>query len=373
MSVLVAASCTKEARAQWSYNGVNIYNTNSGYVGIGNSTPGSLLYVAKNMGEPAITIHNLGGGGGATYSMTDDLSGADWKFKATTYGGFKIRDHASSMDVITIEKNSAANCIYIKAGGNVGIGTTMLNTPAKLTVYQTTGTNYCIYGLHQSTEGAAGYFHADDNDGTAAGVLGRADGGDSYGLAGHAFYAGTGVGAWSCFGNLIEAYDGDYPGGVLRFYINQSGALYADGGFYVFKKSRASGEEKIYRAFSSLQATENWIEDIGSSELRNGEVTVTIDPVFSQVVNLQTDYKIFLTPVSEEMVFLVVTHKGPGHFRVKGTTPDGRPASCSFDYRIVTKDHENRTARMEIVHIPDPVEVPRDELKVKKQRAESKD
>ena len=95
-----------------------------GYVGVGNNAPQTLLYVAKNMGEPTITIRNLGGGGGATYSMIDDLSGANWKFKATTYGGFKIRDQAWGLDVLTMEPNSAANALYINSLGYVGLGTT---------------------------------------------------------------------------------------------------------------------------------------------------------------------------------------------------------------------------------------------------------
>ncbi|HNS16915.1 MAG TPA: hypothetical protein PKI34_03735, partial [Bacteroidales bacterium] len=95
-----------------------------GYVGVGNNAPQTLLYVAKNMGEPTITIRNLGGGGGATYSMIDDLSGANWKFKATTYGGFKIRDQAWGLDVLTMEPNSAANALYINNLGHVGLGTT---------------------------------------------------------------------------------------------------------------------------------------------------------------------------------------------------------------------------------------------------------
>ncbi len=359
--VLPAVLSLNVAQGQWSYNGNDIYNTNTGYVGIGNSTPGSLFYVAKNMGEPAITIRNIGGGGGATYSMIDDLSSADWKFKATTYGGFKIRDHASSLDVITIEKNSAANCIYIKAGGRVAIGTTSPSESTKLTVQSSTEENYAVYGYHLSTAGAAGYFHADDNNGTGTGALGRADSDDSYGLAGHAYYAGTGVGAWSYSGRLIQAYAGDYPGGSLKFYITGAGNVYADGGYNTFKKSRMPGEENVYRAFNSLQATESWIEDIGSSELRNGEATVAIDPVFTHTVGLQHDYKVFLTPVSEEVVLLVVTRKNPDWFTVRGTTLEGKPASCSFDYRIVAKDNENRSSRMEVVDIPDPVEVPRNE------------
>ncbi|HNS18803.1 MAG TPA: tail fiber domain-containing protein [Bacteroidales bacterium] len=123
-----SGSGSREADLDWEMIGNDVVTGHggsypTGNVGIGNNAPGTLLYVAKNMGEPTITIRNLGSGGGATYAMVDDLSGADWKFKATTYGGFKIRDHHSSLDVIVIEPGSAANAIYIKGGGNVGIGT----------------------------------------------------------------------------------------------------------------------------------------------------------------------------------------------------------------------------------------------------------
>jgi len=126
-----AGSGKREADLDWEITGGHVVTGHggsypAGNVGIGNNAPGTLLYVAKNMGEPTITIRNLGGGGGATYSMVDDLSGADWKFKATTYGGFKIRDHANLMDVAVFEPNSAPNSIYIKSGGNVGIG---INNP----------------------------------------------------------------------------------------------------------------------------------------------------------------------------------------------------------------------------------------------------
>jgi hypothetical protein len=112
------------ANAQWSTNGTHIYNTNTGSVGIGLSSPTSLLDVAKSMTEPSISVRNLGSNGGASYRMYDQLSGADWKFKATNTGGFKIRDNAFSLDVIQVEANSSANVIYINAAGNVGIGTT---------------------------------------------------------------------------------------------------------------------------------------------------------------------------------------------------------------------------------------------------------
>ena len=117
------------SEAQWSFNGTHIHNTNSGNVGIGTTTPGYLLHVSKNMVSPSIRIQNAGGTGGAAFEMIDDASGADWKFKATNSGGFKIRDHASGLDVFTIEPNSAANVFYINGTGNVGIKTTSPNAP----------------------------------------------------------------------------------------------------------------------------------------------------------------------------------------------------------------------------------------------------
>jgi hypothetical protein len=109
---------------QWATLGANIYNTNAGNVGIGTNAPATLLDVAKNMTEPIIRVYNLGGNGGATFEMKDLNSAGDWKFKVTALGGFKVRDQASALDVFTIEKNALANALYIKQGGNVGIGTT---------------------------------------------------------------------------------------------------------------------------------------------------------------------------------------------------------------------------------------------------------
>jgi hypothetical protein len=136
--VILAFIGMNQAIGQWTTDGNNIYNTNSGYVGIGNNSPSTLLYVAKNMTEPTITVRNLGGPGGATFRMWDNASGADWKFKATNLGGFKIRDNAYSLDVFTIESNSAANLLYLKSGGRIGIGTA---APASSALVDISSTN----------------------------------------------------------------------------------------------------------------------------------------------------------------------------------------------------------------------------------------
>ena len=126
------------AHSQWNTSGNHIYNTNSGNVGIGNNSPTTLLYVAKSMTEPTITVRNLGGGGGATYTMTDNVSGANWKFKATNSGGFKIRDNANGLDVIQFEANSSANMLYINSAGSIGMGTAAPDNSALLQLSSTT-------------------------------------------------------------------------------------------------------------------------------------------------------------------------------------------------------------------------------------------
>ena len=134
--LLLAFLGLSESYGQWNWNAPHIYNANSGFVGIGTNTPGYLLHVKKNMVAPSIRIHNNGGTGGAAFEMVDNNSGADWKFKATNAGGFKIRDHAFGMDVIQVEPNSRVNTIYVDVSGDVGLGG---NAGERLEMYESDG------------------------------------------------------------------------------------------------------------------------------------------------------------------------------------------------------------------------------------------
>jgi hypothetical protein len=134
-SILLFISIQVNAQ-HWTEGDGNLYYTGeeggNGFVGIGTTTPTNLLEVGKNMTGPQIIIHNFGGIGGAGFTMIDDAYNATWKFKAIVGGGFKIRDHSHKLDVLVMEPNSAANSIYVKAGGNVGIGT--ITPSSKLSV-----------------------------------------------------------------------------------------------------------------------------------------------------------------------------------------------------------------------------------------------
>jgi len=121
--------------AQWvGTSPGNLYTTLPvGNVGIGIAAPSYILDVRQNGVEPKISITNMGGTGGAAFRMFDQGSGTDWRFKAAATGTYKIRDNASGQDVLVFERgNGTANSIYVKANGNLGIGTT--DPQAKLSV-----------------------------------------------------------------------------------------------------------------------------------------------------------------------------------------------------------------------------------------------
>ncbi len=227
-----------------------------------------------------------------------------------------------------------------------------------------------VYGRSDKEYGIGGYFYAlGDQDGTdvSAGAYGRNDAQntDSFGVVGHAYWDGVGVGAWSYTGNLIEAYDGDYPSGNLEFYVDQDGYAWANGGWSTFKSisepatapakstmdSNVSASEPEYCALYAVSSPEAWFEDFGSERLISGEAVVKIDTIFAKVVTLTNDYRVFVTPTSSQPVITYINEKTPDSFVVGGVKLDGSPADCSFDYRIVATQRGQEGKRLESVDI----------------------
>lgn len=218
-------------QGQWAPDGTNIHNTNAGNVGIGNFPATTLLHVAKNMTEPQITVQNLGGFGGATYSMIDNASGANWKFKATLTGGFKIRDHANLMDVITIEPNSIANAIYIDGSGNVAMSH---NTPDGHGL----NVKHYTYGKAavQGTDEQFGFVYA-------TGMLGALDG-PSIGLPIYTYNVGVlgikpsnGANGAAVYGWNVDAGNSANYGGVFAADGAATTASYTNFGVYGLAKN----------------------------------------------------------------------------------------------------------------------------------------
>src|SRR5580658_5611977 len=93
----------------------------------------------------------------------------------------------------------------------------------------------------------------------------------------------------------------------------------------------------------AVQSPQNWYEDFGTDELKNGVAMVALDPQFADVANTGVDYHVFLTP-NGDCKGLYVTRKTAAGFEVHEL--GGGRASISFDYRIVARRKGMETIRM---------------------------
>lgn len=119
----------------------------------------------------------------------------------------------------------------------------------------------------------------------------------------------------------------------VAFMVDEAGNTWAPGSKSALVKTASHGRRLLY----AMESAEVWFEDLGTARLTNGEATVTFDPIFAETVNLEEDYHVFVTPLAQEPVILFVTAKTSAGFTVRGVTLDGKPAQCSFDYRVVAK------------------------------------
>jgi hypothetical protein len=273
--------------------------------------------------------------------------------------------------------SSAPNQFLVRASGGVGIntGAPVANTltvagdgvrsetssTSGTAVYgynsATTGTAVGVRGQSDSTSGKGVVGVATAGSGTTVGVLGEAASGVSWGVVGWNDWNGAGVGAWSEVGDLIQAYDGDFPGGALRFKVDQDGNVHLDGSLIYFGELRSpAAGQPDHASLYGLVSTEVWFEDLGSGRLVAGRAEVPIDPLFAQTVALTETYNIYLTATCQEPVLLFVSDKAAGHFVVEGVRLDGQPSSCGFDYRLAAKRLGYQDLRLEAVDIPAPVE-----------------
>lgn len=335
-----------------------------GNVGINTDIPTHDLHVNGTMRLTGglYDIYNTAGVSGQVLSSTG--SGIDWMnlpslpSDLVTGTGTATRV-AFWSGTNTLSSNS--NLYWDNSNSRLGINDA--SPEYNLDVEGTGSTHNGYFSNSSTTSGATAVYAYHSGAGTTNGIAaiyGRAYGSsaaNSYGVAGHNYYSGVGVGAWSYSGDLVRAYSGDFPGGTLRFYVNQSGQVYADGGYNTFKET---GDHE-YVAVSAVQSPESLIEDCGSADLLNGNATVNIDEKFSEIASTGNDYQVFVTPVSDDFVLLVVHHQSSASFQVKGITLDGKPAGCRFHYRIVARDSEREGTRFEKMQIPEEVVVVREE------------
>ncbi len=303
--------------------------------GYSNTASGQYATIPGGAANIASGDYSLAAGGAANIASGDYSLAAGVAAIALHHGSFVWAD-SQGMDFSSV----ANNTFNIRAQNGARVYAQSSSYPGAL-IYN--------YSLGTST-----------GQGTA--ILGRSDSNSGYGIAGWNYIEGPGVGAWSYNGNLIEAYVGDYPTGLLRFYVDKFGNVHYDGTTMPFAEIPSpTGGQSSYVSLYGISAAEAWYEDLGSDSLVDGKVTITIDPLFSQTVSLIDEYQVQVTATCSEPVLLFVSEKTDKSFTVQGVSLDGKPSFCGFDYRISAKPLGYEGVRLETVDIPVPVIVDREQ------------
>ena len=124
-------------------------------------------------------------------------------------------------------------------------------------------------------------------------------------------------------GNFI-IYNG---AGAQVFSVNESGNMTASGAKSAVVETEQHGQRLLY----AMESPQNWFEDFGGGQLRNGQSTVTFEPVYAETVNLAEPYHVFLTPLGDCPLY--VAEKTPASFTVRAM--DEKTCDIDFDYRVV--------------------------------------
>jgi hypothetical protein len=127
----------------------------------------------------------------------------------------------------------------------------------------------------------------------------------------------------------------------MVFSVDENGDMTAKGNKSAVVITEDYGQRKLY----AVESPEVWFEDLGAAQLVSGTVTVFIEPIFAQTVNLTETYHVFLTPLGDCPLY--VAEKTAQTFTVKAM--GGQTCSIAFDYRIVAKRAGYETLRLEAV------------------------
>jgi hypothetical protein len=101
----------------------------------------------------------------------------------------------------------------------------------------------------------------------------------------------------------------------------------------------SSGQRLMY----SEEATEVWFTDYGFGKLRNGEVWIELDRLYTETANLNEPYHVFLQTYGPAELY--VTDRTPTGFRVRVSKGD---ATSEFSYRIVARRMNFENDRLEL-------------------------
>lgn len=149
VAIVLMLSPASTAKAQWATSGTNIYNTNSGNVGVGTSTPAAKLEVSGDNALPRITNTNA-----SSYGGLELFEGGTLKFGLHTMGSASGSAYVGGANALQLWNYANSPMVFgtnssermrIDANGNVGIGVTNPGVHAKFEVNGAGAPDYAIF------------------------------------------------------------------------------------------------------------------------------------------------------------------------------------------------------------------------------------
>jgi hypothetical protein len=314
-------------------------------------------FSSNGLGQPALSVSNLGVGDGIDASSTSAAA------LSTTNSPIGVNASGGNYPIIGTEGlyEGVFGDSYTDVGFAAGIvGMEHGPTAATIGVFgeSDSGVGWGVYGQDQATMSNVGA-----SWGRGAGVWG--DGG-SYSDGSPGF--GVGVSATADNDTAVWAYNYSPfptiyatnidPSGSPFFAQNTTNSSYCEvdpNGNLLCSGSKNAvvqidgGARRV--ALAAIESPKNWFEDFGSAQLVDGVAVVTLEPDFAQTVNTETDYKVFPVP-NGDCKGLYVTHKTATSFEVREL--GGGTSRVTFDYRITALRRNYENIRL-ADHSNDPV------------------
>ncbi|HEV2763446.1 MAG TPA: hypothetical protein VGV38_10760 [Pyrinomonadaceae bacterium] len=119
LALLLLLALPGAARAQWATNGNDIYNTNSGNVGVGTATPQGRLHIAGNgVANPEMMFDNS-----AELVAKNNTGGVEYFLWPRWYDNVMYLNYGSAgFNIRNVD--SSLTAMFMMHNGNVGVGTT---------------------------------------------------------------------------------------------------------------------------------------------------------------------------------------------------------------------------------------------------------
>lgn len=314
------------------------------------SSPYSLI--ARTIADNAVTTSKIPAGQvvKSINNMNDNVTVEAGDNVTITNNNNKVRISAAGIgtNVVSSINSVLKGDVKIEAGSNINIIQSLVNN--KLTISATGGGLSLPYSGSTTSSsdaftignfgtGKAGAFF---NSGTQAALFGYTSG---------TSYAGFfGINNSQSTSPAIAAYtDGSGPAGFFYGSGNSSEGiwisvpsgktgLYVSGGTKNAIVATTQGARKLY----TEESTGVWFSDYGFGQLQNGVATITIDPLFTETVNLAEKYHVFIQAYGDADLY--VSQRTSTKFEVRLRNGD---QNVEFSYRLVAKRKGYEQARLE--------------------------